>query len=146
MTDGSHGGNPGGRAPLGIDRRLRGELDRLGQEFLADILGREVERHPRNLSALADLAHVLTRLGRLEDGLAIDRRLVRLEPDNPTVHYNLACSLALLGRKEEALDALEAAVANGYDDVEHLLADEDLALLREERRFRGLAQKLEQVQ
>jgi Flp pilus assembly protein TadD len=139
----SHGVSQGGRPPLGIDRSLRAKLDRLGEEFLADFLGREVERHPYNAGALADLAHVLTRLGRLEDGLAIDRRLVRLEPENPTVQYNLACSLALLQRADEALDALERAVELGYDDAEHLLADEDLAALRGEERFVGLARQLE---
>ena len=139
----SHGTSPGGRPPLGIDRGLRAKLDRLGEEFLADFLGREVERHPSNAMALADLAHVLTRLGRLEDGLAIDRRLLRLEPDNPTVLYNLACSLALLRRADEALDALERAVALGYDDAAHLLADEDLAALHGEERFTELARQLE---
>ena len=128
---------------LGIDRRLRQELDRLGQEFLADILGQETTRNPANVPALADLAHVLTRLGRLEDGLAVDRRLVDLEPTNPTVHYNLACSLALLSRPLEAMDALEESVRNGYNDLEHLLADDDLASLRTERRFADLAQALQ---
>ena len=65
---------------LGIDRRLRQELDQIGQEFLVEILGREINRNPGNVPALADLAHVLTRLGRVEDGLAVDRRLVDLEP------------------------------------------------------------------
>jgi Flp pilus assembly protein TadD len=139
----SHGASPGGRAPLGVDRRLRAKLERLGEEFLADFLGREVERHPNNVAALADLAHVLTRLGRLEEGLATDRRLVRLEPENPTVHYNLACSLALLQRIDEALESLGAAVALGYDDAEHLLADEDLVALRDDERFVDLARKLE---
>jgi len=148
MSDGpeAHGPGascPGARSQLGVDRRLRAELDRLGEEFLADFLGREVERHPWNAPALADLAHVLTRLGRLEEGLAIDLRLVRLEPDNPTVHYNLACSLALLGRTDESLDALEASVAFGYDDAEHLIADDDLASLREDERFVSLMRKLE---
>jgi Flp pilus assembly protein TadD len=127
---------------LGLDRRLREQLDQAGQEFLAEILGRETSRNPDNIHALADLAMVLTRLGRHEDGLAVDLRLVNLEPENPAVHYNLACSLALLDRKDDALDALEAAIEQGYDDLEHLLADDDLACLREESRYDFLAQAL----
>jgi tetratricopeptide (TPR) repeat protein len=134
-------GQPG-QAPLGIDRGLRERLETLGQEFLAEILARETERHPENLGALTDLAHVLTHLGRLEEGLSVDLRLVRLAPEDPTVHYNLACSLALLGRKAEALDALESAAQHGYDDVEHLLADDDLFDLRSEPRFAALARRL----
>lgn len=129
--------------PLRLDRGLRGRLDRLGKEFLADILARETGRRPRNVPALAELAHVLTRLGRFEDGLRIDRRLVELEPNNPTIHYNLACSLCLLERPDEALDALEIAAELGYDDPVHLLEDEDLASLRSDPRFVELVRKLE---
>lgn len=127
---------------LSLDRRLREQLDQTGQEFLAEILGRETSRNPDNVHALADLALVLTRLGRHEDGLAVDQRLVILEPQNPAVHYNLACSLALLDRKDDALDALEAAIEQGYDDLEHMLADDDLACLRGEGRFDLLARTL----
>lgn len=135
--------SPNGRPQLGIDRQLREALDAVGREFLADILTRETERHPDNVAALADLAHVLTRLGRLEEGLLVDRRLVRLDPENPTAHYNLACSLALLGRAQEALDALYRAADNGYDDLEHLLEDPDLVGLRDEPRFRALSRRLQ---
>ena len=131
-----------GQAPLGVDRRLRERLDTLGQEFLAQILRTETEIHPGNLEALAGLAHSLTELGRLEEGLAVDRRLVALTPDDYNARYNLACSLALLGRTEEALDTLDLAVALGYDDVDHLLGDSDLDALRGEPRFKALARRL----
>ena len=129
--------------PLRLDHPLRDRLDRLGKEFLADILGREAGRRPRNVPALAELAHVLTRLGRIEDGLRIDRRLVELEPRNPTIHYNLACSLSLLERPDEALDELELAAELGYDDPGHLREDEDLLILRGEPRFQTLVRRLE---
>ena len=125
-----------------IPRPLRERLDRLGQEFLADFLERATARHPENAEALAELAGVLTSLGRLEEGLAADEKLVGLVPENPTVHYNLACSLALLGRRDSALDALERAIQLGYDDGEHLLEDEDLASLRDEARFHELVMRL----
>lgn len=131
------------RDPLGLDRPLRERMDRLGQEFLARILGTETTRHPDNVEALADLGHVLTQLGRVEEGLAADRRLVELQPGNATAHYNLACSLALLERADEAIESLEAAIGLGYDDLDHLLADEDLASLRDKPRFQELAGRLE---
>jgi Flp pilus assembly protein TadD len=121
---------------------LEERLQRLGHEFLADFLGRSLARHPDNFEALTELANLLTRLGRLEEGLAADQRLVHLAPRDPTVHYNLACSLALLGRGEEALDALERAIALGYRDTEHLLGDEDLASVRASARFQTLLASL----
>jgi len=117
------------------EARLAPILDALGLEFMAGFLETEIDRHPENLGAWVDLGHVYTRAGRFEDGLRVDLELVRRAPQDPTVRYNLACSLALLRRKEEALDTLEKAVVLGYEDPEHLLADADLASLREEPRF-----------
>jgi len=122
--------------------RLAPVLDALGLDFLAGFLGAEIARHPENLGAWVELGHVYTRAKRFEEGLAVDQELVRRAPKDSTVRYNLACSLALLGRKEEALDALEQSVALGYGDPEHLLADDDLASLREEERFRGIVRGL----
>lgn len=127
---------------LSLPPELQERLEHLGLEFLADFLGRASARHPARLETLAELATTLTRLGRLEEGLAADQRLVRLVPDDPTAHYNLACSLALLDRKETALDALERAFELGYRDAEHLAADVDLDGLRGEPRFRALAARL----
>jgi len=124
--------------PFPLRASVRDHLSRLGLEFLADFLARETGRHPDNAAALAELAHTLTRLGRLEEGLAADRRLAHLVPENPTVHYNLACSLALLEQDTAALDALGKAIELGYDDAEHMLADEDLVRLRDDARFRSL--------
>jgi len=125
---------------LPADQRAR--LERMGLEFLAEMLTRSLARHPDDFERLAELATTLTRLGRLKEGLAADERLVRLAPEDPTVHYNLACSLALLGRAEEALDALERAVELGYDDLAHLRGDGDLATLRHAPRFRALLERI----
>jgi tetratricopeptide (TPR) repeat protein len=129
--------------PFPLEPRTLERLDRSGQEFLAEFFSREAARHPENLEALAELAHVLTRLGRLREGLAVDEELARLAPENPTVHYNLACSLALLGDPERALGELERAIGLGYDDLPHLLDDPDLAALREDPRFREMVLRLE---
>jgi Flp pilus assembly protein TadD len=124
------------------DARLAPVFEGLGLEFLAGFLETEIRLHPENLGARIELGHVYTRAKRYEEGLAVDRELVRRAPNDPTVRYNLACSLALLGRTEEALDALERAVALGYEDPEHLLADLDLASLRDEPRFREIVRAL----
>jgi tetratricopeptide (TPR) repeat protein len=116
--------------------------ERPGLEFLAEFLETAIRHRPDNVEALAELGHVYTRLGRLGEGLGVDRLLVRLVPDNPTVHYNLACSLALSGAAKEALDALETAVQLGYADADFLVEDGDLESLRAHPRFAALLQKL----
>ncbi len=79
-----------------------------------------------NSDVLGLLAGLYTRAGRVDDGLAIDLKLVSLDPSNPTSHYNLACSYALKGRRAEAVETLREAIQLGYDDFDWMLKDADL--------------------
>ncbi len=56
--------------------------------------------------------------------------------------YNLACALALTGKPDEALDALERAVNAGFTDARLLKTDSDLASIRNHRRFARLVEKV----
>lgn len=88
------------------------------------------------------LGGLYTQQGRIEDGLKMDRRLVKLRPENATARYNLACSLALLGKEKAAFEALDLAVQLGYDDHDWMAKDEDLKSLRGNPRFLALLSKL----
>ncbi|MCH2103038.1 MAG: hypothetical protein MK297_03375 [Planctomycetes bacterium] len=121
---------------------LREQLGQIGQEFLVDFYQVVTDRQPENLEALAELAQAHTRLGEWERGLELDRRLVRMLPEDPTIRYNLSCSLALTDRTLEALEALEEAIALGYDDVDYLLSDPDMDPLKDEPRFVELVRRL----
>lgn len=112
---------------IDLDRRVR---ERIEAEFQREFFEAAIEIDPCNLECLIRLGDLYTRQGFFEKGLAIDRRLVGLCPSEPTFHYNLACSHALLGKLEDALEALRRAIELGYDDWEHLDKDEDLAGLR----------------
>ena len=52
--------------------------------------------------------------------------------------YNVACSLALAGKKEEAIGWLEKSFAEGWRDLAHAEADTDLKSLHDDPRFRKL--------
>jgi len=84
------------------------------------------------------LGGLYTKQGRIADGLKMDRRLVRLQPKNSTAHYNLACSLALMKRKPDALRELKLAVDLGYNDYAWMAKDPDLIALREHPEFQRL--------
>ena len=117
-------------------------FERIGLEFLADFLARAARHRPDDVEVLAELASTLTRLGRYQEGLGLDRRLVELLPEDATVRYNLACSLALCQASAAALLELERAVELGYADAEPLLAVEDLRSLRSEPNFVALVERL----
>jgi hypothetical protein len=89
------------------------------------------------------LAGYYTRAGRIDDGLALDQKLVGLQPDNATAHYNLACSLALKDRKLEAVDRLRTAIGKGYEDFAWMLKDPDLKGLHAFPPFQNLVNEFQ---
>ena len=88
------------------------------------------------------LGGLYTKHGRITDGLRMDRRLVKLLPENATAHYNLACSLALLKRKAAAIESLRRAVSLGYTDFDWMQQDPDLDGLKKDPDFNSLLQQL----
>jgi predicted Zn-dependent protease len=99
-------------------------------------------RLPNDATVVELLGGLYTRQGRITDGLKMDRKLVRLQPGNPTAHYNLACSLALTKRKSAALRALQQAVKLGYQDFDWMQQDPDLEALKHHPGFQTLLQTL----
>ena len=117
-----------------MDNRKKDEGDDFEILFYEGV----IKRVPDYVEALIPLAEAYTRKGLFEKGLEIDKRLSVLCKDDPVVHYNLACSLALVGLKKEALKALKQAIDLGYLDFNHLRKDPDLKSLHDEPEFKKL--------
>jgi len=105
-----------------------------------------VKRDPEYVEALQVLGDHYTQRGRFERSLQVDQRLSALEPKNPLVFYNLACSYSLNEEPEAALSALEQALSLGYQDFKWLSKDPDLRLLRKHPRFRSIQAKIRKLQ
>jgi len=120
-------------------------LERAGLRFQVAVAEEALALRPNDAELLRFLAHAYTLVGRLEDGVRADRRLAELLPRDPRVRYNLACSLALTGSREEALAALREARALGFDDLDLLLGDEDLFSLRDEPAFAALLEEMKRA-
>lgn len=102
----------------------------------------EIEFYEKLAKKIPDFAPVLfclgdayTQRGFYKEGLAVDRRLVKIRPEDPIVYYNLACSLSLVDDTEGALEALKKAISLGYDDFEYIFQDPDLENLRKNPSF-----------
>lgn len=107
-------------------------------QFEIDFCKSVLKRDEANLPVMEMLANYYTRAGLIDDGLSLDLKIVESDPDNATSHYNLACSLALKHRQQEAIDALRIALEKGYDDFKWLLDDPDLKNLHENPAFSAL--------
>lgn len=97
---------------------------------------------PNDPQVIDILGSLYTQNGRIDEGLEMDRKAISLAPDNPNVHYNLACSLTLKKQKEGALKALGKAIDLGYDDLKWMLEDPDLKALHNDPQFETLINKL----
>jgi phospholipase/carboxylesterase len=64
-----------------------------------------------------------------------------LLPFEPSCRYQLACCHALLGDADKALNALDAAIAHGWDDPDELERADDVKSLRGQARFPELVKK-----
>jgi len=80
--------------------------------------------------------------GRYDQSLHVDEQLSLLEPGNPMVFYNLACSHSLNCNFDQAAAALEHALSLGYRDFKWLSRDPDLKQLRKHPVYRPIARKI----
>ena len=123
--------------------------DNLAMRFEADVYGQAVRQTDwdsataQDIGLLVKLGNLYSRLELVREGLQIDRLLVRLNPEEPIYHYNLACSHSLLGEIDQAFEALSEAVSLGYDNLPFLRQDRDLTNLKCDDRFDELLQHLE---
>src|ERR1700749_3602866 len=109
-------------------------------EFFEEIY----RRCPDSTEVVGLLGGLYTKVGRIAAVVKMDRKLVKLEPDNATAHYNLACSLALCKKRPDALKSLRKAVSLGYDDLDWMQQDPDLEELKSDPEFRKLLRMMKQ--
>jgi hypothetical protein len=84
---------------------------------------------PQAVHAKARRAYAAKRYGECADLLAT------LASPDAGAAYDHACCLALAGRKDDALARLRYALAAGFQDLDHLEKDPDLASLRDDPRW-----------
>ena len=121
-------------------------IELAGIRFQIGAAEEALSAQPDDTDILRYLAHNYILVGRAEDGLLADQRLVELLPKDARVHYNLACSYALTDKKAKALETLQAALDLGFEDLELLRNDEDLATLRAEPEFKEIERRLAEDQ
>ena len=124
-----------------LSNREQRDLD-IEIQFLEGV----IERDRRYVEALQLLGDDYTRRGRFEDGLSVDRRLARLCPSDPLVHYNLACSFSLTKEFRKAANALRKAIHYGYRDFDHLRKDSDLEPLRQNELYAGIEEEIAELE
>jgi len=125
--------NPRKKTGRAIQRDLDTKI-----EFLAGI----VRRDPNYVDALQLLGDHYTQRGLFQEGLKVDERLAKLEPESSLVFYNLACSYSLTEHYDQAMSALDRALDLGYRDFAWLAKDPDLKKLRRQDAYADIKAKI----
>jgi adenylate cyclase len=112
----------------------------------ADRAERHLALYPDDTRALNLGCAGLIEQGNKEKAMAWATRSLELDGDNPDTLYNLACTYALLGETDRALDCLDRAGLRGMAIAEWALNDSDLAPLHDDPRFQDLMEKFNSPQ
>jgi len=119
-----------------LEKNIKEDLD-FQIRFFEDLLRDDQEF----IDALIPLADAYTKKGWFDKGLLLDERLARLRPSDPFILYNLGCSYALLNKEQKALEALKTALDLGYQDLDWMEDDPDLAGLRGKDGYKELIRR-----
>ncbi len=99
---------------------------------------RALAAHPHSLPASLGAA-ALAWLGESARAREWASRALTIAPDDPLTQYNVACTYALLGELDKALDLLEQWVHRANAETKKwILTDSDLDNLRDHPRFQKL--------
>lgn len=101
-----------------------------------------VQQQPGNGQAWARLAYATHELERYEEALDLHEKAAGFEENRAISQFKIGCALAQLGRTDEALAALEAAVRYGYRDRTWSEQEGDLESLRGSDRFARLLNRM----
>ncbi|MCZ6602459.1 MAG: tetratricopeptide repeat protein [Planctomycetota bacterium] len=101
-----------------------------------------VEKDKRDIRAINRLASAYRYQKEYEKCVRLYQQAEKINPKDALLPYNLACTLAKMGKPEAALDALESSIEKGYSEYNWLIMDGDFETLREDERYKALLEKM----
>ncbi len=105
-------------------------------------LERAVELAPGNGWAWNSLAYAYLETKQPAKAAASFERVLPYAPKDSILLYNTACAYALAGSTDKAIEMLDRAITEGFDDKAGIAADPDLAAIRADPRFQKLVKRL----
>jgi adenylate cyclase len=106
------------------------------------LMEERLELNPADARASNLLAATYANFGDVEKAMDYAERSLAIDPDDAMLLYNVACTYALLDKKDDAISCLERAVDKGFGHKEWLEHDPDLIPLRDDPRFQTIARAM----
>jgi tetratricopeptide (TPR) repeat protein len=83
----------------------------------------------------------LSFLGESDKARDWNRRALAMEPDDPSVLYNIACNFAMEGQPDEAISTLSKALDKGFGHWKWIEHDSSLDPIRSNPGFAALLER-----
>lgn len=97
-----------------------------------------LQLNPDDVRAVYMKSGSLSGLGENTQALEWSDRALAMDPEEPSVLYNVACNYALLNEQEKALDCIEKAFDKGFGHKEWMEHDPDFLSIKNHPRFKAL--------
>ena len=107
-------------------------------------MSKHLELNPDDARAVNLKAGALGHIGEKEEAIKWATKATVIDPDNPSVLYNVACLYANIKEFDRAIDCLEQSIDAGMAHREWIENDPDLDPLRDNPRFTKLIARLDQ--
>jgi TolB-like protein/Flp pilus assembly protein TadD len=101
-----------------------------------------LDLNPDDVRAVYMKAGSLYGLGKYAGSLEWSERALAMDPEEPSVLYNVACNYALLKETDKAIDCLDKAFRKGFGHFEWMENDPDFDSVREHPRFKAMMECL----
>jgi tetratricopeptide (TPR) repeat protein len=76
-----------------------------------------------------------------EEAIRITHQALDVAPNDPALHFNLACFYSIIRHYQDALYYFEQALRKGFNDEEKIRNDEDLRNIRDQKEFAEILSK-----
>lgn len=76
-----------------------------------------------------------------EEAIRITHQALEIAPNDPALHFNLACFYSIVKEYPEAFYYFEQALRKGFNDEDKIRNDEDLSNIREQKEFAEILSK-----
>jgi serine/threonine protein kinase/tetratricopeptide (TPR) repeat protein len=140
-------------AAILIKERQYEEAEKIAQESFEIRLRNLGPQHPQTLAALRQLGTAMAHDHHYAEASKLFRDVIEKESKSPgqgdppqgdqsSVWYIFACVAMAANHPDDALQDLREAVSRGYNDVDGLMADDDLKNLRQNPYFQDLVAEL----
>lgn len=90
------------------------------------------------------VAGSMFQIGQYTEALKWAERALKVDPEDPTINYNVACVFAQAGEPDRALDCLEKARTSGMVSAGWMKNDSDLFSLHDNDRFKAMVEDIKQ--